>query len=102
MTQPTLDFEAHKLARTTDPATSKLGAIDVAPRLAGLHATVLSMVERYPGHTSSELAKYCGVPDPRRINRRLPELEVAGQVVRCETRKCKVTGRVAATWRPRA
>ena len=100
MKQYTLDEMAKHLARRGDPETSKLGAKDAASRLGKLQAFTLSAVTRHPGLTSSELTKKLALSDPRQINRRLPELEREGLIIRADARPCSVTKRKAHTWRP--
>ncbi len=88
-------------ARVTDPGTSKEAAAHVkaSGAAARIRTLALEAVGRYPGHTSSELARIYGFSDPRVLGRRLSELDRKGLVVRAEPRKCKVSGRSAATWR---
>lgn len=88
------------LARKEGPAESKLGALDVAGRLGELQLFALEAVRRHPGSTASELAEAEGIGDPRRINRRLGELETLGLLTRGRGRPCRVTGRTAAPWYP--
>jgi hypothetical protein len=97
---PSVGDSARKLARRHDPATSKAGAVDAALSLAKLQRDALEIVKRHPGMTSTEMADAEGMFDPRKINRRLGELETLGLVDRCEPRPCKITGRLAATWKP--
>jgi DNA-binding MarR family transcriptional regulator len=91
--------QAHKLARTSDPATSKAAARHIVGRLKARQSAALQAVRDWPGQTATELAEACGIFDPRIFNRRLPELEKLGMVERGPARGCRVTGRLAATWK---
>lgn len=88
------------LFRRDDPATSREAAEHMARsgRIKAAQADTLNHVRRHPGLTATELAHRVGLFDPRVLNRRLPELERLGLVVRGEARPCRVTGRRAATW----
>lgn len=92
--------QGHPLARSSDPITSHMGGASIERFLGGLQADALALVKHYPGRTASELAQVGGFPDPRRINRRLPELLREGLVIRGEARRCGVTGRMAYVWQP--
>jgi hypothetical protein len=95
-----MTIEPRRLARATDPRTSKDAAADVLPRLGELQAFVLQLVKATPGLTSNELARRHHINDPRTVNRRLGELEGLGLVVRGTPRPCDVSGKAAATWEP--
>lgn len=90
--------EAIPLARGTDPQESHDAAAEIAPRLGELQADVRELVRIYPGRTVSELSMIDHDRDPRRIGRRMVELERLGLIHRGEARICKVTGYRAATW----
>jgi hypothetical protein len=95
------EYDPRFLARRTDPPTSKLAAEEMIEHLAKCHAWALDCVTESPGWTANELgARYC-VADVRRINRRLPELERLGLVVRGDERACRRTGRKCVTWWPK-
>ena len=89
--------EAYALARKNDPSTSKQAAERLVA--SGSHGArceaALSLVRALPGATASEL-------DPSgfgsRILKRLNDLRIAGAVRKGEDRKCRVSGRMAATW----
>ena len=87
------------LARRSDPETSKLAAEGVVldGTVQRSKALALNAVRDHPGQTARELAERIGV---RSIHRRLTELDRDGVVSRCESRRCAITGRKAATWRP--
>ena len=97
---PPGELSAKKLARRTDPETSKEAAERIKPHLGELHRWAQSCVQEAPGLTQRELgAKFCAT-DPRRIGRRLNECELLGLVKRGVARKCSISGRMADTWYP--
>jgi hypothetical protein len=87
-----------RLARSDGPETSRAAARQVAPKLSGLRARVLDLVREHPGCTATELAHHAGDGDPRRVNRRLPELVRDGLLVRGPARPCLITGLKAHTY----
>lgn len=91
---------APPLARSTDPATSHEAASRIVPHLQKLHRWTIECVTESPGQTQAELGrKYCP-NDPRKIGRRLVEVERKGFIRRGESRRCSVSGHTAATWFP--
>jgi len=90
------------LARNTDPATSHLAAqeIESEGKLAGLRRRAFELVRNNKGKIARELSEIAGDSDARTINRRLGEVEKAGLIYRGKERRCKVTGRMCATWWP--
>jgi predicted transcriptional regulator len=88
------------LARTSDPSTSKQAAKEILANLPEARQHALDAVRQYPGFTSNELAQKAGDGDPRKINRRLAELERVGLVQRDPPRVCSISGRRAAIWYP--
>lgn len=94
------DTEPIRLARTTDPETSKLAAVEAAESAAELQQWAADCVAESPGCTQRELGmRYCST-DPRKIGRRLNECDRRGMVRRGPKRACKVSGRQAETWWP--
>jgi predicted transcriptional regulator len=87
------------LSRAADPETSHLAADEIAQSLSRRQQTALAVVIRWPGRTVSELSELNDCRDPRTIGRRLPELERQGLVRREDARECRITGRLAHTWR---
>lgn len=67
------------LARNSDPATSKAAADSLrgSKALGQAQLTALCLVRAYPGSTANTLARLAGDGDPRKINRRLRELQRA-------------------------
>lgn len=92
------DRDPHPLVRRDDPDVSYEGAEDAESRLSELRAAVLACVCRHPGATCNEMAAVEHVRDPRKIGRRLNELEKLGFIIRGEPRPCEITGRNAAPW----
>ncbi len=90
------------LYRKSDPYTSRLSAAEMrgSARLAALHRLVLDLVQQHPGCTANELARIAGASDPRRINRRLSELEKAGHVKSAGTKVDPITNRRGLRWWP--
>ncbi len=99
MTQPTL-FDAYTepltaeaatalRARATDPATSHVAA-QRASKFAGRHGREIwyLLVEAGKPLTCHEIADMSYVLAHRQIHKRMKELETAGFVIRCETRRC--------------
>jgi len=97
------DEQSRHLARRKHPEPSHKVAAEVVCDGTVTHATAetLAAVRRWPGSTKSELAAAAHLRDPQQFGRRLNELEKAGQIERTAARKCRVTGRTAATWKPR-
>ena len=85
--------------RNSDPVTSQLAADHIIRTGARAHQQHMAAaaVRAFPGRTSLELgqeARMCRFM----LARRLPECEEAGTVYRGPVRKCRVSGRQAATW----
>lgn len=93
-----LDWLQTPLARNTDPEESHAGAEDVRQRIAEVRREALEAVQKHPGMTAVEICLKEDIQDPRRINRRLGELEAMGLVRREHGHRCRVTGRSAARW----
>lgn len=88
-------------ARAHDPLPSHLAA-DYVERsgLAGAQQQMAAaLVRKHPGLTSRELAEH-GPLDRYDLARRLPECGRARWVRRGEPRRCRQSGRLAATWWP--
>jgi hypothetical protein len=87
-------------SRRNDPITSYEAEAEITE--SGLRGEqqrkVRSLVHRYPGRTSRELAELAEL-DRYMVARRLPEIEPV-HVRKGEQRKCKVGRRNASTWWP--
>jgi len=93
-------FDEPPLARPAHPLTSHLAASDIRPHVAKLHRWAAQCVRESPGLTQRELgAKYCPL-DPRKIGRRLCEIERMGWIKRGGSRRCTVSKHPAETWWP--
>lgn len=88
--------------RTSDPVTSKIAGIAVTKsgKRQSNTATAISVVEKYPGHTSAELANKTGAMDRYEFARRLADARNQGALSNGESRRCNATGKTALTWYP--
>ena len=96
------------MARREDPETSHVAALrHVASALSLRRSQVYDVVARYPDQTSNELGLRMtqAFPDlelraaSASPQKRLPELEKLGLIVRGQARKCTSSGYQAHTWR---
>jgi DNA-binding MarR family transcriptional regulator len=89
------------MARRTDPPTSHAAARHMieSGKLTEQQKKTLDLVNKYPNHTSDELATK-GSLDRYQLGRRLPELEREGLITRGNERRSTVGGRMGATWHP--
>lgn len=86
-------------ARTVDPETSHLAALDVeaSGKADTQRRACLEEVRRHPGQTAAEIAVACGLE--RHVpSRRLPELRDAKIIQNREKRLCGVMGTPSMTW----
>ena len=90
------------LARPADPHTSHEAAVNMkgSGRLRKLQAVTLDLVQRLPGLTGNDLARFAGTADSRKIPRRLRELERAGLIRAEGTLTDVLTGRRCIRWWP--
>lgn len=90
----------HTLTRTTHPETSRLAAEEVVGSVALQVFVAVRCVMKSPGSTARELDKeYCPNGE-RQIGKRLDGAARDGLIKRGESRRCKVSGRLAQTWWP--
>lgn len=87
-----LDLQTKKLARRTDPQTSRDAAAEL--KINALQADALDAVRRHPGSTARELAAIEGWD----VWKRISELADAGMIRETGVRKCTISGRKARTW----
>lgn len=93
MNQPELPFDAHKLARTENPETSKAAARSCRELRGEHHALILDALA--DGNANAdELAPRCGLTR-HQIGRRLGELENAGLVRKTGAARPSASGRMA-------
>lgn len=99
MNQRDLFTDAQPLTRRDDPETSRAAAEEIAPQLGSLHRDILACLRGWfdPPPTSREL----GVHMNREVWRRMGELETKGLVIRSKVRRCRISGKFAATWWPK-
>jgi predicted ArsR family transcriptional regulator len=91
-------FTRPRVARRSDPETSQMAARAVADRLPGMQAWALRIVDEFPRQTVNEMAAAIDLRDPRRIGRRLSELEKKGRIRCAGVRACSITGRPSQTY----
>jgi hypothetical protein len=76
--QLTIDFDALRACRSSDPSTSKTAAIN-AGRFANGHASrVLAALQLHGPRTAHELSQLIGL-SVEQIDRRLPDLKAASK-----------------------
>ena len=87
------------IARKTDPATSKRAAADqeLGPRHTNMRR-VLEVIGTWPDLTAREAAARAGVDGGWK---RVSDLHAKGLVEISGQRACKMTGKLARTWRRR-
>jgi hypothetical protein len=93
--------DAIRMARSSDSTTSHDAAEKKAPTVANDYAVMLSTLA-LSGRalTATELEMQCKTQGRAiSVHKRAVECERRGLVVRCEPRRCSVTGYRAATWR---
>jgi hypothetical protein len=93
-------FDPIRLARRNDPDTSQQAAAEVVEEgvVARMAATAISCLQRWPDSTASELEAATGLLDGK-IRKRLNDLRRLGRAEKSGQRPCRVTGRMAYTWR---
>jgi len=85
--------------RNTDPVSSQLAGehVELSGDATKQRQMALRAVVVYPGLTSRELAKECGL-DRYMLARRLPEIK---EIEKGELRICKEGKKLSLTWWPR-
>ncbi|MCJ2530725.1 MAG: hypothetical protein LN413_00185 [Candidatus Thermoplasmatota archaeon] len=91
--------ESHKLARVTDPATSKEAARVVEADLPRRRRWALKIVQRRGPATTLEMSRAEGNETQHELARRLPELRTLGLIERLPKRRCRRSGFKAHVWR---
>jgi len=94
------DISSTPIARSSDPISSHLAAEEMtnSGKRGAQQRISADTVKRFPGHTSLELSKLCGL-DRYQLARRLSEIENLS-VEKGPLRCCKISGRKAMTWYP--
>ncbi len=97
-----MTIDPKKLARSSDPETSKMAAEEFANSKTAhaLRSHVIDTVKANPGLTSRELATQTDEVSYENFHKRLPEVERTRDIHRGVSRRCRVTNRTAATWYP--
>jgi hypothetical protein len=79
--------------------TSVISYHDIHETLGEQQRFVLDLIAEHPYRTDRELARLAGVADPNVIRPRRCEITKRGRICEAGHRRCRVTGRLAATWR---
>lgn len=97
MNQSELPFAAHKLARASDPETSKAAARQCKALRADHHQKIVAALRRLTTANADEIAQYCDL-DRVQVGRRLNELERAGLVRKTGETRPTASGRAACCY----
>ena len=93
--------DADRLARTSDPETSRSAAKKIACSVTQLAAAAAEMVRKYPGRTGAELDRLAGCEVKRTVSKRLADAaDKFGLITRGPKRLCSIGGNEALTWIP--
>lgn len=92
------------LARTSDPPTSRQAAVEISGKLGYCAAGMLQAFKHLGQATASEAAAHAYEQDGGKVSsesyrKRAGELERAGRITVTGTRKCRVSGKQARTFR---
>jgi DNA-binding HxlR family transcriptional regulator len=99
--QESLDFNAHKLARTNDPATS-VEAAESAEFLVGKHhGLIMDALTDFGMMAPEQIADRVGKMDKVEVCRRVNELEKAGLITDTGQKHVNRSGRKARVFRAR-
>lgn len=105
MNQSELPFAAHKLARASDPETSKAAARQCKELRGEHHRAILEQMRKpifgsgvTSDWTCDELAAYIGTLDRVQIGKRMHELERAGLVRKTGETRPTASGRAACCY----
>ena len=98
MNQLAIEFNPVRLARKTDPATSKEAAERVREFFAGHAQKVLDCLKAHGPQTPEQIGARIGL-DPYAIRKRLPELERAGFAQPTGETAPTASGRSQRVWR---
>lgn len=99
VSQPELPFDAHKLARTENPDTSKDAARQCKDLRSEHHRRILEALAGCDrGANADELAVLCAGLDRVQIGKRMHELEKAGLVRKTGDARPSKSGRMACCY----
>lgn len=92
-------FDQCVIARTSDPITSQLAAVNVAPKLSGRRAEFVACLKAIgrPA-TAQEIAAQADVRIRESVRKRAKECVNLGYVAEIGTKRCDVTGTMAMTY----
>ena len=97
-----------RIARVKDPATSQAAAVEVRPQLGDCQAKFLDGLEHLIASTgqpatAAEVAEFCYTFNPSKnresYRKRAGELVKSGRISACGARRCRITGKLATTYR---
>jgi predicted transcriptional regulator len=89
--------EPRKLARSADPMTSKLSAIEALQFLGNHHRKIYEALYEMEDGTFYEIAEQAGM-QPAAVWRRLNELERSGRIFLTGRERLGPTGRLCRVW----
>ena len=96
-----IEQAADRLARSSDPETSRSAAKKIACSVTQLAAAAAEMVRKYPGRTGAELDRLAGCEVKRTVSKRLADAaDKFGLISRGPKRQCSIGGNEAITWLP--
>jgi hypothetical protein len=96
-----IEQAADRLARSSDPETSRSAAKKIACSVTQLAAAAAEIVRKYPGRTGAELDRLAGCEVKRTVSKRLADAaDKFGLISRGPKRQCSIGGNEAITWLP--
>lgn len=95
-------FKPHKLARRTDPDTSRFAARSAGVLARRHEALILDCLNTHRRGTSEQIAKYISLSgysiDGVKVSRRMKKLVLAGKIVNTGKTRLTVNNRPATVW----
>lgn len=98
MDQLAINFSPHKLARRSDPATSKEAAGRVREFAAGQCAAILAVLREKGPLGAEQIAAYLNI-DSYAVRKRLADCEHAGKAQPLPMQRVTASGRHERIWR---
>jgi len=97
---PNLPLWSDQIARREDPTTSHEAAhhLVMTGRAGRMTQLAVATVKAYPGRTAKELESLADLDDGQ-IRKRLNDARNLGLITIGPSRKCRISGRRAQTWR---